>query len=122
MKPYRSIGILNHRTVAYYYENLKHYEKSVTVVAELYEFDMDSKQYKALSENKEFTAYQVYGAPKKKKKTTWYYDKTEAVASAINKQYVLYIYAYTGNVDVEEEKAPFTISQAKKIYDAFKEL
>ena len=121
-KEMKAAGILNHRQIAYYLEDLKHYENSISVVVDIFEFDMDSKEYKELSENKEFKMFTVYGTPKKNGSTEWYYDADEAVATAINKQYVIYIYAIKGNVDVEEEKAPFTISEAQKAYEAFKNL
>lgn len=121
-KEMKAAGILNHRVIAYYLEDLKHYENSISVVVDIFEFDMDSKEYKELSENKEFKKFTVLGNPKKNGEIEWYYDADEAVATAINKQYVMYIYAIKGNVDVEEEKAPFTISEAQKAYEAFKNL
>ena len=117
LKKQKKIGILNHRTVSYFYEDMKHYDNSITVIVDIYEFDMESKQYKAIKENKGFKAYQVLGYGKKAA-----VDKIDCIASAVNKQYVVYIQGSTGNNDNQEEKAPFKISQASKAYYAFKNL
>ncbi len=117
LKKQKKIGILNHRTVSYFYEDMKHYDNSITVIVDIYEFDMESKQYKAIKENKGFKAYQVLGYGKKAAA-----DKIDCIASAVNKQYVVYIQGSTGNNDNQEEKAPFKISQASKAYYAFKNL
>lgn len=117
LKKQKKIGILNHRTVSYFYEDMKHYDNSITVIVDIYEFDMESKQYKAIKENKGFKAYQVLGYGKKAAA-----DKIDCIASAVNKQFVVYIQGSTGNNDNQEEKAPFKISQASKAYYAFKNL
>jgi hypothetical protein len=117
LKKQKKIGILNHRTVSYFYEDMKHYDNSITVIVDIYEFDMESKQYKAIKENKGFKAYQVLGYGKKAAA-----DKIDCIASAVNKQYVVYIQGSTGNNDNKEEKAPFKNSQASKDYYAFKNL
>lgn len=113
----KTVGIQNHRTVSFFYEDPKNDDNSITVIVDIYEYDMESKEYKALSENKEFKAFRVSGYADK-------YDAydIECTASAINKQYVIEIYAFTGSVKDEEETAPFKIEQAQKIYDAFKNL
>ncbi len=116
----QSVGIVNLIGLGrvLYHETVDEDEEFNTIFVYVYiaEFDMDSEEYLNLADNGEFVFY--FGRDN-------LYEVSKSV-TAINKQYVMSIYAVLGNdytVDysncVEEEEPPFTIGKAQEAYEAF---
>lgn len=116
----QSVGIVNLIGLGgtIYHETVDEDDEFNTIFVYVYiaEFDMDSEEYLNLADNGEFVFYigrdNLYEVPKS--------------VTAINKQYVMSIYAVLGNdyiVDhsncIEEEESPFTIGKAQEAYEAF---
>lgn len=120
----RSLGIVNFMTCGINYmspEDEFVYEdyNSVAVIFNIFEFDMQLEEYASLCETYEF--YQIFD------------DKNEPYpvsALAINKQYVITVYAqyakldkngvYKSTSDVPQEtQPPFTIGNTQAGYEAF---
>lgn len=110
-----SYGIINIISVGSYTEEAEGEYDTELVEIDIYEFDMDSEEYKGLSVGDKFSAYVPYGGG---------LECTEIV-TAINHQYVITVYAALGQEgELEddmpaESEPPYTISGAKAAYDTF---
>jgi hypothetical protein len=89
----------------------------VYVALTIYEFDTDSKEYKALANGKDFSYYGI-GYDDDGNEVL---EKYTGKVLAINGPYVLTAYAYTSSSmnSEQQRKAPFTIGKAQEGYKAF---